>query len=138
MSYLSPSVKISYLIYGGIFVPVATVVIGKLIHAAWLIKSPYAVLAAIAPFMELAAIPIMILLRDSQPAALPGILMLCEGVHYLIYMWLHMDYYFFNSGICESFSRHLVHVWPMVCWRLHYATSDFRNNFCSSSFGWAR
>ena len=95
VSYVAPSAKISYVIYGGVFVPVMAIVIGKLIHAAWLIKSPYAVLAAVAPVMELAAIPIMIFLKDSQPAALPGILMICEGVHYLVYMWIHLDYYFF-------------------------------------------
>jgi|GEM_PF-2641617 len=103
VSYIAPSAEVSYVIYGGIFVPVAAIAIGKLIHAAWLIKSPYAVLAAVAPIMELAAIPIMIFLKDSQPAALPGILMICEGVHYLVYMWIHLDYYFFILSYLKIF-----------------------------------
>lgn len=103
VSYWWPEIKVPYIIYGGIFVPVAAIIIGKLIHAAWLIKSPYAVLAAIAPFIELAAIPIMIFLRPSFPDALPGVLMICEGVHYLIYMWLHLDYYFFILAYVKVF-----------------------------------
>ncbi len=103
VSYIAPSAKVSYVIYGGIFVPFAAVVIGKLMHAAWLIKSPYAVLAAVAPVMELAAIPIMIFLRHSNPEALPGILMICEGAHYLIYMWIHLDYYFFILSYVKIF-----------------------------------
>ena len=69
--------------------------IGKLMRSAWLIKSPYTVLAAVAPVMELAAIPIMIFLQHSNPGALVGILMICEGAHYLVYMWIHLDYYYF-------------------------------------------
>ncbi len=95
ISYVAPSVQIPWIIYGGLSVPLLAVVIGKVIRSAWLIKSPYSVLAAIAPIMELVAIPIMIFLRHSNPEALVGILMICEGAHYIIYMWLHLDYYFF-------------------------------------------
>jgi len=95
ISFAMPSVTIAWVIYGGISVPFLAIVFGKLMHSAWLIKSPYAVLAAVAPVMELAAIPIMIFLQHSNPGALVGILMICEGVHYLVYMWIHLEYYFF-------------------------------------------
>ena len=95
ISYAMPSATIVWVIYGGMSVPVLAIVIGKLMRSAWLIKSPYTVLAAVAPVMELAAIPIMIFLQHSSPGALVGILMICEGAHYLIYMWIHLEYYFF-------------------------------------------
>lgn len=95
ISYIAPNFMIAWVIYGGISVPVLAIAIGKILRSAWLIKSPYAVLAAVAPVMELAAIPIMIFLQHSNPGALVGILMICEGAHYLIYMWLHLEYYFF-------------------------------------------
>jgi len=95
ISYAAPSAKIAWVIYGGMSVPFLAIVIGKLTRSAWLIKSPYTVLAAVAPVMELAAIPIMIFLQHSNPGALVGILMICEGAHYLVYMWIHLEYYFF-------------------------------------------
>jgi hypothetical protein len=95
ISYATPSATIAWVIYGGMSVPVLAIVIGKLMRSAWLIKSPYTVLAAVAPVMELAAIPIMIFLQHSNPGALVGILMICEGAHYLVYMWIHLEYYFF-------------------------------------------
>ena len=95
ISYVAPNATIIWVIYGGLSVPILAIGIGKLMHSAWLIKSPYTVLAAVAPVMELAAIPIMIFFQHSNPATLVGILMICEGAHYLIYMWLHMEYYYF-------------------------------------------
>ena len=95
ISYTMSSATIAWVIYGGIGVPILAIVIGKLMHSAWLIKSPYTVLAAVAPVMELAAIPIMIFLQHSNPGALVGILMICEGAHYPVYMWIHLEYYFF-------------------------------------------
>lgn len=95
MSYVAPNILVMWIIYGGIGVPFLAILIGKLIRSDWLIKSPYTVLAAVAPVMELAAIPIMIFLQHSNPGALVGILMICEGVHYLVYMWLHLEYYYF-------------------------------------------
>jgi len=95
ISYFVPNATIAWIIYGGVSVPFLAIIIGKLQRSAWLIKSPYAVLAAVAPVTELAAIPIMIFLQDSNPGALVGILMICEGAHYLIYMWLHLEYHYF-------------------------------------------
>jgi len=95
ISYAAANATIIWVIYGGISVPILAIVIGKLMHSAWLIKSPYTILAAVAPVMELAAIPIMIFLQHSNPGALVGVLMICEGAHYLIYMWIHLEYYFF-------------------------------------------
>ena len=95
ISYAMPRATIVWVIYGGMSVPFLAIVIGKLMRSAWLMKSPYAVLAAVAPVLELAAIPIMIFLQHSNPGALVGILMICEGAHYLVYMWIHLDYYYF-------------------------------------------
>jgi hypothetical protein len=94
-THAAPSATITWVIYGGISVPFLAIVIGKLMRSSWLIKSPYTALAAIAPVIELAAIPIMIFLRHSNPGALVGIMMICEGAHYLVYMWIHLEYYFF-------------------------------------------
>jgi len=58
ISYTVPDATIIRVIYGGLSVPILVIGIGKLMHSAWLIKSPYTVLAAVAPVMELAAIPI--------------------------------------------------------------------------------
>ena len=95
ISYVAPNAIIMWVIYGGISVPILAIGISKLTHSSWLIKSPYTVLAAVAPVMELAAIPIMIFLQHSSSGALVGILMICEGAHYLIYMWIHLEYYYF-------------------------------------------
>ena len=103
ISYAAPSARIAWVIYGGLSVPIIAVLAGKLMRAAWLIKSPYTVLAAIAPMTEMAAIPIMIFLRDSAPGALVGILMICEGAHYLIYMWLHLEYIYFWLAYVKVF-----------------------------------
>lgn len=58
----------------------------------------YAALAGIATITELAALPTMFFLRESQPEALPAILMIADGAHLLILMWLHLDYSYYLAG----------------------------------------
>ncbi len=47
---------------------------------------------------ELAALPVMFFLCDSDPAALIAILMVADGGYLLIYMWLHLDDWYFLAA----------------------------------------
>jgi len=58
----------------------------------------YAALAGIATVTELTALPTMFFLRESHPDALPAILVIADGAHLLILMWLHLDYTYFLAG----------------------------------------
>lgn len=73
LSSLDPALKIPFVIWGGLMVPVLGFAYGRLQGARFLSQSQYTSLAAIAPVLEIAAIPIMIYLQDIRPDALPAI-----------------------------------------------------------------
>ena len=98
LSSLDPALKIPFVIWGGLMVPVLGFAYGRLQGARFLSQSQYTSLAVIAPALEIAAIPIMIYLQDIRPDALPAILMIAAGAHLLIYMWLHMDYAYYIAA----------------------------------------
>ena len=85
ISYAAPDVTAVWVMCGGLSIPLVAVVVGRLMHSSWLLKIRYTALAAIAPIAETAAIPTMIFLRNSNPGALVGILMICEGSRYTVY-----------------------------------------------------
>jgi hypothetical protein len=98
ISSVAPDIKIPFIIWGGLIVPVLGFVYGKLQGARFFTGSQYTSLAAIAPVLEVAAIPIMLFLKDVRPDALPGVLMIFAGAHLLVYMWLHMDYAYYIAA----------------------------------------
>ena len=98
ISSVAPDIKIPFIIWGGLSVPVLGFVYGTLQGARFFTRSQYTSLAAIAPVLEVAAIPIMLFLKDVRPDALPGVLMILAGAHLLVYMWLHMDYAYYIAA----------------------------------------
>ena len=98
ISSVAPDIKIPFIIWGGLSVPVLGFVYGTLQGARFLTRSQYTALAAIAPVLEVAAVPIMLFLKDLRPDALPGVLMIPAGAHLLVYMWLHMDYAYYIAA----------------------------------------
>jgi hypothetical protein len=98
LSSLDPALKVPFVIWGGLMVPVLGFAYGRLQGARFLTRSQYTSLAAIAPVLEIAAIPIMLYLKDIRPDALPAILMIAAGAHLLIYMWLHLDYAYYIAA----------------------------------------
>lgn len=40
----------------------------------------------------------MFFLRDEHPEALPGVLLIADGAHLLILIWLHLDYTYFLAA----------------------------------------
>ena len=55
-----------------------------------------------ATLTELSALPTMFYLRAEHPEALPAILMIADGAHLLILMWLHLDYTYFLAGYAKA------------------------------------
>lgn len=89
---------VAFVLYGGLLVPVLATLIARMQRARLLSNVRYASLAGFAAMTELAALPVMFFLRDSHPGALIAILMIADGAHLLIYMWLHFDYWYFLAA----------------------------------------
>lgn len=81
LSGLDPALKIPFVIWGGLMVPVLGFAYGRLQGAHFFAQSQYTSLAVIAPVLEIPAIPIMLYLKDIRPDALPAILMIVAGAH---------------------------------------------------------
>lgn len=89
---------VAFVLYGGLLVPIVAALIARLQRARLFSNVRYASLAGFAVMTELAALPVMFLLRDSHPDALIAILMIADGAHLLIYTWLHLDYWYFLAA----------------------------------------
>lgn len=100
---LAPDLRVTAIIYGGLLVPFLGFGIARLQRARLFSHPGYAALVTFATMTELAALPVMILLRNDHPEALPGILMIADGAHLLILMWLHMDFTYFLAGYAKAF-----------------------------------
>lgn len=97
-SVLAPPLRVELVLYGGLTVPIIGMVVARVQGARLFGDSRYSSLAALAVVTELAALPVMFFLRDSHPAILPAILMITDGAHLVIYMWLHLDYTYFIAA----------------------------------------
>jgi hypothetical protein len=94
--------RVEWVLYGGFAVPLLAIVIARLQRARLFGLAGYAALAVFATFTELAALPTMFFLRAEHPEVLPAILMIADGAHMLIFMWLHMDYTYFLAGYAKA------------------------------------
>ncbi len=99
---LAPSVRVEWVLYGGLSVPFLGVAIARLQRARLTGHPGYSALVMLATFTELAALPTMFFLRTEHPEALPGILMIADGAHLLVLMWLHLDYTYFLAGYVKA------------------------------------
>lgn len=97
-SLLVPDRRVDWLLYAGFAVPFLGVLFARLQGARLFGDLRFATLAGIATLTELAALPTMFLLRNTQPEALPAILSIADGAHLVILMWLHLDYSYFLAG----------------------------------------
>ncbi len=102
LAQVAPSVRVQWLLYGGLAVPVLGVVLAKLQGARLWGHPGYASLVMFATLTELAALPTMFYLREEHPEVLPGILMIADGAHLLILMWLHLDFSYFVAGYAKA------------------------------------
>ena len=93
-----PGIGVQWVLYAGLSVPILGVAIGRAQGATLFSHPTYATLAGLATITELAALPTMFFLRESFPGALPGILLIADGAHLMILMWLHLDYTYFLAG----------------------------------------
>lgn len=102
VAQVEPDIRVGWVLYGGLAVPVLGVVIARMQGARLLVHPGYASLVMVATLTELAALPTMFYLRGEHPEALPGILMIADGAHLLILMWLHLDYAYFLAGYAKA------------------------------------
>ncbi|WP_411277561.1 DUF7010 family protein [Gaiella sp.] len=102
VSVVAPASRVDWLLYAGFAVPVLGFAIARLQGARLSSHPSYAALAVLATMTELAALPTMFFLRAEHPEVLPGILMIADGAHLLILMWLHMDYTYFVAGYAKA------------------------------------
>lgn len=118
LAHVAPAVRVEWVLYGGLGVPVLGFVIAKLQGARLWSHPGYASLVMFATLTELAALPTMFYLRAEHPEVLPGILMIADGAHLLILMWLYLDYTYFLAG----FAKALFGVWFLfgVLWEGSY------------------
>lgn len=102
LAQLTPSIRVEWMLFGGLGVPVLGVLIARLQGARLFSHPGYASLVMLATFAELAALPTMFFLRVEHPEALPSIFMIADGAHLLILMWLHLDYTYFLAGYAKA------------------------------------
>lgn len=95
---LVPDARVEWVLYGGLSVPLFAIALARLQRTKLMGHPGYAALAGLATITELAALPTMFFLRDAHPEALPAILLIADGAHLLILMWLHLDYNYFLAG----------------------------------------
>ncbi|GAA1426368.1 hypothetical protein GCM10009616_00730 [Microlunatus lacustris] len=97
-----PGAAVGWVLYGGLAVPLVALVLARLQCARLFGNASYATLASLATLTELAALPVMFFLREDHPEVLPGVLMIADGAHLLILMWLHLDYTYFLAGLVKA------------------------------------
>ncbi|XAS74908.1 hypothetical protein V3G39_09500 [Dermatophilaceae bacterium Sec6.4] len=102
LALVFPAVQVPWVLYGGLSVPVLGVLIAKLQGAHLWGHPGYASLVMFATITELTALPTMFYLRGEHPEVLPGILMIADGAHLLILMWLHLDFTYFVAGYSKA------------------------------------
>jgi hypothetical protein len=95
---LFPNARVEWVLYAGLSVPFLGVLFARLQGAKLLGHPRFAALAGIATLTELAVLPSLFFLRNTQPEALPAILLIADGAHLVILMWLHLDYSYFLAG----------------------------------------
>lgn len=98
VSALWPGAAVAWVLYAGPGVPVVGWLICRLQGARISGHPVHSSLAGVAVLTELAALPTMFFLRDTHPEALPGILLIADGAHLLVLMWLHLDYTYFLAA----------------------------------------
>jgi hypothetical protein len=98
VTLLWPAARVGWVLYAGLAVPFLGLAIARLQGARFSHHPSYAALATLAALTELAALPTMFFLRDEHPEALPGVLLIADGAHLLILMWLHLDYTYFLAA----------------------------------------
>lgn len=102
VSVLVPGAAVAWVLYAGLAVPLLALALARLQGARLFGNASYATLASLATLTELAALPVMFFLRDDHPEVLPGVLMIADGAHLLILMWLHLDYTYFLAGLVKA------------------------------------
>lgn len=102
VSLTLPGIRVEWVLYAGLAVPVLGFLIAKLQGAQLGGHPGYASLVGFATITELAALPTMFYLRVDHPEALPGVFLIADGAHLLILMWLHMDYTYFLAGFAKA------------------------------------
>lgn len=102
IAVLAPAAHVEWVLYGGLTIPVLGFAIARLQGARLFGDPSYAALAMVATLGELAALPTMFFLRSEHPEALPGILLIADGAHLLVLMWLHLDYTYFLAGYLKG------------------------------------
>lgn len=102
VSQIVPGVRVEWVLYAGFAVPVLGGMFAKLQGARLWNHPGYASLVMFATIAELAALPTMFYLRTDHPETLPGVLLIADGAHLLILMWLHMDYTYFLAGFGKA------------------------------------
>jgi hypothetical protein len=101
ISLVAPAAAVTWVIYGGLTVPAVGFALARLQHSRLLSNASYATLVSLVTVTELAALPIMLFLREDHVEALPGVLMIADGAHLVILMWLHLDYSYFLAGLAK-------------------------------------
>ncbi len=102
VAQVAPGVRVEWVLYAGLAVPVLGFAIAELQGARLWAHPGYASLVMFATLTELAALPTMFYLRVEHPEVLPAILMIADGAHLLILMWLHLDYSYFLAGWAKA------------------------------------
>jgi len=93
-----PDARVEWVLYAGLAVPILGFAIARVQRVKLFGHPGYATLAGLATMTELSALPAMFFLRESAPEALPGVLLIADGAHLLILMWLHLDYTYFLAA----------------------------------------
>lgn len=92
---VTPKASSFVFIYGGIIIPFLGFLIAKLLNVSLLQRSDYTSLTVLSSMFVPFCIPILFLASRYNPSVVAPTLAVLNGAHFLIMMWIHLDYIFF-------------------------------------------
>jgi hypothetical protein len=94
----SPSVAINFYLFGGLAVVPVGFAIARWQGATFSRTSPYTILAAIAPLSTVFSLVVIFAFAHRIPELVAPALTIMDAAHFLILMWLHLDYTYFLAA----------------------------------------
>ncbi|MCY0894668.1 MAG: hypothetical protein OWS03_00020 [Alicyclobacillaceae bacterium] len=92
---MTPKESSLIFIYGGIIIPFLGFLLAKLLNVSLLQRSDYTSLTILSSTFVPFCLPILFLASRYNPSVVAPTLAVLNGAHFLIMMWIHLDYIFF-------------------------------------------
>jgi hypothetical protein len=97
----SPSTAINFYLFGGLAVVPVGFAIARWQGATFSRTSPYTILAAIAPLSTVFSLVVIFAFARRYPELVAPALTIMDAAHFVILMWLHLDYTYFLAACAK-------------------------------------